>query len=274
MQLQLPLLSESEIHGIDTARVFENESAMRERAPALFATNPHPKMSTRYSFTNTYEIVKRIHAKGFHVSSVQGGTKPYSAVMVRMRSKQHDRRDRVPELVLLDSHDGTKRLKAMLGLFEFICMNGMVVGDTFYSKSFIHIAPDLMEQVILELADIGEHIERLSKRVETMRMHKTNIAERIALADEAIRVRFGGERPPSFITAMRQHVLETRRAADQSNDLYTVMNVIQENVLRGGMMYDAGRTIRRVASISNVNRNVAINQRLWTVAEELVAKAA
>jgi len=273
-QMQLPLLSVPEMEGIDTARVFEDQDAMVRRTPALFATTAHPRMSSKYSFTNTYDILLHIHRRGFKVSSVQGGHKKYSAVMVRMRHDAYDKRDEAPEIVVLDSHDGTKPVKLMLGMIKFICMNGMVAGDLLYAKSFRHLAPDLMEQIILEIEDIDEHIVKLRARVDAMKSRITNIGERILLADAAIYQRFGSERSASFVADMRQRMLHVRRKEDTSDDLYTVMNVIQENVMRGGMMYQTHNTIRRVSPINNVNRNVTINQALWTTAEGLVAKAA
>jgi hypothetical protein len=252
--------------------VFEDADEMRERVPALFATGAHPKMSSRYSFTNTYDILLHIHRRGFRVSSVQGGNKTYGAVLVRMRHESYDKRDEAPEIIVLDSHDGSKRLKLMLGMIKFICMNGMVAGDLLYAKAFIHLAPDLMQQIILELEDIDEHIVKLKQRVDAMKAHKTNIGERMLLADAAIYQRFGVDRSASFVADMRQNMLRVRRSDDSSDDLYTVMNVIQENVMRGGMMYQTHNTVRRVTAISNVNRNVNINQALWMTAEGIAAK--
>jgi len=126
----------------------------------------------------------------------------------------------------------------------------------------------------LEIEDIDEHIVKLRARVDAMKSRITNIGERILLADAAIYQRFGSERSASFVADMRQRMLHVRRKEDTSDDLYTVMNVIQENVMRGGMMYQTHNTIRRVSPINNVNRNVTINQALWTTAEGLVAKAA
>ena len=270
----LPALSKHEIEGIDTARVFENADEMHSRAPALFATHPHPKMSSRYSFTNTYDILLHIHNKGFRVRSVQGGEKTYSKVMVRMRHGGYDLRDDAPEIVLLDSHDGSRRLKLMLGIIRFICMNGCVAGDMLYARSFIHLAPDLMQQIMLELEDIQEPINRLQQRVNRMKAYETSIGERLALADAAIKARFEGERPASFYTDMRRNILHTRRVDDESNDMYTVMNVIQENVLRGGMSYETRNRIQRVAPINAVDRNVTINQTLWREAENLIERKA
>jgi Domain of unknown function (DUF932) len=202
---------------------------------------------------------------------VMGGHRKYSKMMIRMRHKDYDMRDEAPELVMLDSHDGSSRWKACLGMIKFICMNGMIAGDMVYSKSFTHRAEDLMEQILLELEDIQVHIDRLKLRVDVMKSYQTNVGERILLADTAIKKRFGDERPASFVADMRRNMLHVRRSEDEGNDLYTVMNVIQENILRGGMSYYVNNTVRRVTAINSVDRNVNINQTLWQTAEGLLA---
>jgi hypothetical protein len=73
---------------------------------------------------------------------------------------------------------------------------------------------------------------------------------------------------------MRQRLLHVRRDEDTENDVYTVMNVIQENALRGGMSYiTANNRIANVRPISDVRRNLNINQSLWTCAEQLLEAA-
>ena len=268
---QLTLFSEPELQARRTAEVFEDADEMRNLAPALFTTSPHPKMSDRYSFTNTYDILRHMHNKGFKVTSVMGGRKRYNKVLVRMRHPAYDKRDDVPELALLDSHDGTSRIKSFLGILKMVCMNGMMAGDAIYSKSYIHNAPDLMEQVLLDLDDLDEPIARLQARVDKMKAYHTNVAERIALADTVIKTRFGDERPASFIADMRRSMLKVRRNDDEGDDMYTVMNVIQENILRGGMQYVTNHTVRRVAAINSVDRNININKVLWSTAEDLIS---
>src|SRR5262245_32540238 len=115
MTMQLNLLTDFEADAIQSAHNFYDEGRMRSIAPALFTTHAHPKMSERYAFTNTYDIVKHIAAKGFGVTSIMGGTSPYNKMMIRMRNAMYDMRDGAPELVIVDSHDGTSRLKMVLG---------------------------------------------------------------------------------------------------------------------------------------------------------------
>lgn len=276
-QLALPLITTHEAVAMETARMFHDEAFVRATVPALFATRAHPRMSDRYSFTNTYEIIRALVRMGWYVTSVMGGGKSgakYSKFIVRMRHKMYDARDNSPEIVIVDSHDGTSRLKLLLGIIRLICMNGAVAMDEIFARSYVHLAPDLQAQVILDVQDIEPHIVKLQARVNAMKNYETSIGERIALADEAVKTRFGEDRTASFVADIRMQMLNRRRTEDMPNDMYTIMNVIQENVLRGGFTYSVNNQVRHMQPINAVGRNVHINQALWKRAEQLVQLAA
>jgi len=271
----LARISEVELKAQHAASLFEDSSAMYKYAPALFATSPHPKTSQRYAFTNTYDILLHMHNRGFRVTSVMGGTSKFNKVMVRMRNTNHDARNGVaPELVVLDSHDGSSKLKQFMGFITFACMNGCIAGDILYARSYRHLDQDLMAQVMLDLGEIDLYTVQLNQRIDAMRNHKTTIAERIVLADTAINQRFGHENENIDRVAMRRLMLHVRRKEDTETDMFTTMNVIQENVVRGGLAYtNSNHRVQRMRSIGNVDRNLHINQSLWIEAERLMTRA-
>ena len=247
---------------------------MQKRVPSLFAQHAHPRMSERYSFTNTYEIISNMFDKGWRVTSVQGGEKMYKKVMVRMRHKDYMDTTALtyaPELLILDAHDGSSRLKSLLGAIKFACMNGIIAGDFLYARSYMHYAQDLMAQIKLDLDDIQVHIEQLHKRVAAMCAHRTTNAERMLLADSAIKVRWGKEKDGDFVATVRDKMLRMRRNEDDSDDLFTAMNIVQENILRGGGSYVVNDRMQRIRPITQVDRNVHINQALWLCAEQILA---
>jgi len=266
------MMTPVELEARHTATIFKDTAAMMRQCPALFATTAHPRMSDRYAFTNTYDILVHMHNRGFRIESIMGGHKRYNKVMIRLRHKDHyELRGEAPELVLLDSHDGSSRLKMCMGVIKFLCMNGMIAGDLTYAKSFLHLTDDLIAQVLLEIEDIDTHARELMKRVDRMKNFSTNVGHRIAMADVAVHARFTGERSGTFVADMRSKLLTPRRIEDEENDMYTVMNVIQENALRGGISYISGNAVRRMSDIQAVDRNVLINTSLWNKAEELMA---
>ena len=267
-------ISDTEQKAAHIGSLFEDTDAMRRYVPALFATSPHPKMSERYAFTNTYDILMHMHRRGFRVTSVMGGTSPFNKFMVRMRNTNTKHfHDTAPELVVLDSHDGSRRLKMLLGAIKFACLNGLIAGDIMYSRAYTHYNADLMAKIMLDLSDLDEHIVMMNKRINAMRNYITTIGERIALADAAINERYG-EKSVSDYADMRKNALYIRRSEDNDNNLYSVMNVVQENIIRGGLTYvNNNRRLQRMRSIGAVDRNLHINQRIWLEAERIMSSA-
>ena len=232
-------------------------------------------MSERYAFTNTYDIVLAMHKRGYRVSSVMGGKRNYNKVMIRMRSPDYGEHDgAIPELVVLDSHDGSSRLKTALGALTVACLNGMIAADMLYSRSYLHHARDLQAQMMLDMDDVDDAVKKLRIAIRNMRRYQTSFAERLLVADSAIKQRWGEDRDGSFVADLRQKMLRIRRDEDNNNDLYTVMNVVQENILRGGGSYVVNDRLQHIRPINAVDRNVTINQQLWQVAEDIMKKRA
>jgi hypothetical protein len=254
---------------------FEDSNFMYKHVPALFATTAHPNMSQRYAFTNTYDILMHMHRRGFGITSVMGGTSMYNKVMVRMRNPDYGSKNGdAPEFLVLDSHDGTSPIKLLLGFIRGACLNGCIAGDMLYARSFRHTAPDLMDQIYLELRDIDTHVRALVARIDAMRGYKTTIGEQLVLADAAIKARYGDDKDASFIADMRKLALNVRRTEDKETDLYTIMNVVQENIIRGGLAYvNSNRRLQRMRTIGAVDRNLHINQRIWLEAERIMSHA-
>ena len=274
------MLTKHEIEAQEAASRFSDVDFMKRNFPALFATEAHPKMSERYSFTHTYDVVKALQEKDYGITSIQRGNEQFGHLLVRMRHRQYiDTRrpdtDGAPELVIIDSHDGSKSLRLALGYIKFLCMNGCIAGDMIYNKRFRHNQRDLMSQVMLEVADINQYVDTLTRNVDEMRNYQTDIAERMRLADIATIQRFSDKRDESFKTHMRSKMLHRRRHGDTADDLHTVVNVIQENVMRGGLQYHSATNIRlKSKPINDVSRNVAINTALWNEATTIMQEAA
>jgi hypothetical protein len=66
-------------------------------------------------------------------------------------------------------------------------------------------------------------------------------------------------------------LLNIRRSADRSPDLWTTFNVLQEKLLKGGVEVDNKETKRsqRAREVKGVSENVRLNKAIWTLAEEM-----
>jgi hypothetical protein len=65
-----------------------------------------------------------------------------------------------------------------------------------------------------------------------------------------------------------EQLLRPRRMSDKAADLWTTFNVVQENVVKGGV---PGRTARNqrtsTREITGIDQNVKINKALWMLAD-------
>jgi len=68
-----------------------------------------------------------------------------------------------------------------------------------------------------------------------------------------------------------QDLLVPHRIEDEHDDLYTVLNVLQENLLRGNISGINKETGRRFTSreITSIGKDVDVNQGLWNIAERI-----
>ncbi len=72
-----------------------------------------------------------------------------------------------------------------------------------------------------------------------------------------------------------EHLLKPRREADTNNDLFSVMNRIQENVIRGGVKAwgrNQQNRMRQVTTreVKGNDQTVWLNRALWNAAETLM----
>lgn len=87
-----------------------------------------------------------------------------------------------------------------------------------------------------------------------------------ALANAALTYRFGEGHQP--VTTAQ--VLTPRRREDYGQDLWTVWNTLQENLLKGGL---PGRTAQgkrtHTRAVKGIDGDVKLNRALWVMAEQM-----
>lgn len=257
---------------------FDDLTFMRHNFPALFAEYPHPKMSGRYGFTDTYHLLQHLRNRGYNLRTVQQtGKGAFGKVLIRLQHPTLARADvGAAEIVVIDSHDGTAAFTLHLGYIRFACDNGLIIGDDMFVRRYKHTQPDLVESVILDLDDAtgGSNnvlgvIERMRGRVisndTALELSRDVVASRFAL--DAIADELQVERAAIALVSTR------RRHADLSNDLFTVMNVVQENALREGVIYTYGGQTSKVRTVTSIDKTLAVNKAAWDSAVRILNAA-
>ncbi|EAA9599182.1 DUF932 domain-containing protein, partial [Salmonella enterica] len=108
--------------------------------------------------------------------------------------------------------------------------------------------------------------DRVEEKREAMQSLQLPPPAQQALAKAALTYRFGEEHQP--VTTAQ--VLTPRRREDYGQDLWTVWNTLQENLLKGGL---PGRTVQdkrtHTRAVKGIDGDVKLNRALWVMAEQM-----
>lgn len=254
-------------------------------APAIFAQEPHSSRAASYAYVPTIKVLETLMDNGFGVYEVaqQRSRKedrdPYTKHMIRLRKlDKWNKPDKlygvIPELVMLNAHDGTAAYHLFAGLFRLICTNGMVAGRMFTHYRVRHTTADVTRSEVLTggMDIVGKEFDNLFDRVDRMTQVMLSPEQRREMAARALKLRYGDTLPP--FTA--EQLLHIRRREDDLPDVWSTMNVIQENITQGGFetrstMFNRRSMVRPVERVSNL---LKINQGVWDLAEEAIKEAA
>jgi len=236
-----------------------------------------PTLSEKYKLAKTSGIVKRIEGLGFTMDK-------FVAMKVKKKERQGFQKHRaiftsplmkattdgVPQLLLTNSHDGTSSVVLQLGFFRFVCSNGLVVGSNLIQPVRIrHSGNDFDDRLIVAINFIVAQAEKLTQSIEKLKAKTLTSAEIVAFQREALQNRLGDD------AIIHSFSMPIYRTEDQATDLFTVMNVVQENLIRGGarvlVEQDGKRKDKAIRKVNSLVSQTDINTMLWNLAEQRVA---
>lgn len=267
----------------NTTKILSREG-IRKVAPSVFATAPHDSRSARYGFVPTIDVVNRLLKEDYVcVSAGQAAVRKgredhfdFTKHLLRFQSRKHAEAERVvgglvPEVLLINSHNGTSSFTLQAGLFRFVCTNGLVVQDADHGSINVHHTGNIADKVV-EAADFiideAPKIVRVTKEWDAIKLTQR---QRVNLANKAIELRYL-TRDLSPVDA--DAVLTARRNEDEAPTLWRTFNVIQENLTQGGQ---EGKTARgrntKTRSIGSVKNSLIFNRGLWELADAVARRA-
>lgn len=247
-------------------------------APAIFATGPASYINqNRYNFTPTTEVIDHMEDLGYVLT---GAKQSKSKSELRNNYGTHivtfqhpdlyikDGEGNVearPQIVLLNSHDGSRPIQFEMGLFRLVCSNGLIA-KSLDMGSFRERHTKYTFQQLKELID--SKVGALPRIVTTINSWSSRIMdakERTQFAIDALLMRTGEER--QFENYEIQSILDPKRQEDKGNTLWKTYNVVQENLIKGGFEMNN----RQARGITNPVQDMHLNKGLWQLAEAYAA---
>jgi len=248
-------------------------------APAIFAENPYQEVSDRYVFVPTIDVVDALRDNGwFPINASQSNSRRENGQLaakhqIRFRHETgkaiEEVNDVSPEVILYNSHDAGSSFQLHAGLYRKVCANGLVIADqTFASIKAVHTG-DAISEIIEGSFEVINEAPKVLEKVKAFQSIQTTPAEQLLLAESASLLRWKqGEAP---IEASK--LLTPRRYGDaEFKDLWVQFNIIQENLVRGGIRgINANGNRFSTREVKAPHQQIGLNKALWELAEGFAA---
>jgi hypothetical protein len=249
---------------------------LQHLVPAAFAEHAAARTGRNYVFISTRELVDALLDAGFAaIRARQGNARKgydsaYARHMLCFQPLRHSvgLDDAIPQIVLINSHDGRCAYQLRAGLYRPVCTNGLLtrIGDF----GLIHVPHrgNVVRNVVDAALGMVREFGGVCDTVERMRRTALEFADQLQLARRALALRYVSEERCPIAPAS---LLAPRRPADEGCDLWRVLNVVQEHVIRGGIAgrSASGRTTRSRA-IRAIREDVRLNNGLWQIALSMI----
>jgi len=245
-----------------------NLQTLEKIVPAAFAEEPADHVSDRYSFISTREIISKLGERGFvpvkASQSKRARDQRHTTHMIVFENPdfRFDVGDVAPQVINFNNHAAARRATLRAGVWRKACSNGLVVSAGQYEAEFSVIHKDgnsfdfdkEFDRVIKELEGVTHTIK------EWMNL-KLNFVQKQDFASKAILIK--NQNDPYWSKHFDSHeFLTPRREVDRADDLWTVFNVLQENIMKGGVQ-GPNRITKPITQVTEVQR---INEGLWKLA--------
>ena len=237
-------------------------------------------LSDKYNVVTTSNIVKQFENRGFEITQ-------YSEARVRREDRANKQKHFVrmalsddiemkerPEVVIFNSYDGSTRLNINIGLFRFVCQNGLILGSHLQEPIKIKHTNNSWEYMVWKMIEGYAGVAaKQQQMIQDMKNIYMSYSDEVRFAEEAIEYR----ELIDDVLDPRELVL-VRRQGDVGKNLFLTFNKVQESLLQGlftkifrkeDEVYTAKASV-----LSDASRIMQINQNLDTLAQQYMYRRA
>ena len=261
-----------------------SDERIMQIAPSVFAEAPHESRGEKYAYIPTSRVLQGLRNEGFVPMAVGQsrtripGKRDFTKHMLRFRHRDNievQAGQNVPEVIVVNSHDGTSSYNIMGGVFRVVCSNGLIVGDN-TSEVRVRHSGNILDNVIEGSFEVISDVQRALTVIDDWTKIDLTLEQRKAYAEAALGLRWDADEEGNVQAPISpERLLLPRRWEDRKSDLWTTFNVTQEALIRGGVR-GVGSTGRRMTTraVASVNENVKLNKALWSLTSKMAELAA
>jgi hypothetical protein len=249
-------------------------------APAVGNETIHESCSEKYSLVSTRRVAERLITSGWQlIGGKQGGSRiegmqnfTRHSVLLALPHLHDKELDVRPYISFQNAHAGRGSAQTRVGLYRGACANELMFGTLVEVKFRARHTGDAEESVMNAIGLVACRMPEVLQQAREWSKFDTTMDQRVELAESGLVARFGEDRAKWAVNA--DSVLSNcRREEDRGYDLWTTLNVVQENILRpfrkGSLNETTGkRNVFR--SVSAVDTLARINSVLVRKAEDII----
>jgi len=215
------------------------------------------KIKTREFYIPTLDVITKLQHEGWQLKGVdeqRGKNRKISSNYVQMQhpdfavknSKGKD--EAYTSITISNSCNGNKPLQMSLGMFRQVCTNGLVMFDQHAEAENIKHIEINYRNLDRFITSVTNKTGKLLTEVSEMKHKGLSIEDMRKLAREAASLRYNDLEDINI-----DDLLTVNRVEDESNDLWTVFNRIQENLTH---------------DVSNMSEDIRLNKQLFSLANQ------
>lgn len=255
--------------------MFHRHSDFLTRLP----TGPlESKVTDKYMFLDSHKVIEDMADLGYELADARfpkARTKDghYGIHELDFRRPQDLAKstNEAPRILFFNSYDGSRKAQFIAGIIRFACSNGLVVGDMVENQKFLHLG-DYADALLARIKEMAAVHDKVFGRIDQWREIELDDGVYLQMAEEAAKLRFPDAELAPVIDPSA--LLQVRRGEDLGRDLWTRFNVIQENILKGGVpVVNQNGQARLAPPVNNIDRSTKLNQGLWNLAERFAEAA-
>jgi len=204
----------------------------------------------------TLDIVTKLQDEGWHINGVaehRSKNRKITNNYVQLQhpdfavKNKHGKDEAFTSITLANSCNGVQPLQMSLGMFRQVCSNGMVTFDQHAESQNIKHTEINYRDLDRFVTSMNSKANKLLAEVNEMKQKGLSFEDMRKLAGAAASLRYANLDEINI-----DDLFAINRVEDESNDLWTVFNRIQENLTH---------------DISNMKEDIRLNQQLFALAE-------
>ena len=241
-----------------------------DKTLGLSAFHREEKQEKSYEGIKTSTVIASLAVSGWELESssqrrAYKGAEEDAFHVARMKHKNFvtAEGDRV-ELVISNSHDKSSSFTVNIGIFRLVCSNGLILGDRLLQpmiiphKGFLtKVIPDLIDLYTVKAMDIVE------TNVRSLQNKELDLKEIKDFARKAFYLKHKEDYTPLDV----RQLYKAHRQEDRGRSMWSIYNVIQENLTHGTYeIIGANGKARKAKKITSPMSDLEINKKLHDLA--------